>query len=35
MKISRSEFYALGGFANPSLYRKMRGGAWGYWRVMQ
>ena len=32
MKISKSEFYPLGGFSNPRLYRKMIGNRWSYYR---
>lgn len=31
MKMTKRTFYACGGFSNPRLYRKMRGGAWTYW----
>lgn len=30
-RISKADFYGYGGFANPRLFRKMRGGAWTYW----
>ena len=33
MRIQRAEFYALGGFGSPHLFRKMRSGAWTYWRM--
>lgn len=33
MRIGKGEFYANGGFAHPRQYRKMRGGAWTYWRM--
>lgn len=32
-KISRAEFYRLGGFSNPDLFRKQRGNSWEYFRV--
>lgn len=32
-KISKRDFYELGGLANPRLFRKMRGGAWTYWEI--
>lgn len=31
-RIRRPAFYAYGGFSNPSLFRKMVGGVWTYWR---
>lgn len=32
-KISKREFYALGGFSNPSLFRKAdKYGRWQYYR---
>jgi hypothetical protein len=33
-RIPKKEWIALGGLANPSLFRKMLGGAWTYWRVL-
>lgn len=31
-RITRKEFYELGGFANPALFRKQsKGGAWRYY----
>lgn len=32
MKISKAEFYNLGGFSNPKLFRKMISGRWLYYR---
>lgn len=32
MKISKAEFYNLGGFSNPKLFRKMISGRWFYYR---
>lgn len=29
-KITKKEFYSLGGFSNPNLFRKMVNGAWQY-----
>ena len=34
-KISKKEFYKLGGFSNPTLYRKQRGHAWVYYQVVK
>jgi hypothetical protein len=31
-RISRWQFYAWGGFSNPDLFRKMRGGTWFYYQ---
>lgn len=32
-KISKQEFYKLGGFANPMLWRKQQSnGVWAYYR---
>lgn len=32
-KITRRQFYALGGFSNPALFRKAnKRGAWSYYR---
>lgn len=33
-RITRRQWYALGGFANPSLYRRQRGGTWQYWAIV-
>jgi len=33
-EIYKSEFYALGGFANPKLFRKMRSGKWVYYKLI-
>jgi hypothetical protein len=33
VKISKREFYDMGGFANPKLYRKMVGGAWNHFKI--
>jgi hypothetical protein len=30
-KISKREWYARGGFSNPDLFRRMRGGSWSYY----
>jgi hypothetical protein len=32
--ISRRDFYAAGGFAHPNQFRKMRSGAWCYYRII-
>ncbi len=32
-KISKKEFYAIGGFSNPKLFRKMIGNNWKYWSM--
>lgn len=29
-RITKRYFYAAGGFSNPKLHRKQRGGAWQY-----
>lgn len=35
MRITKREWYALGGFANASLYRKQaKRGAWQYYMVV-
>lgn len=34
VRMPKKEWIALGGFANRNLFRKMRGGAWTYWRVL-
>lgn len=34
-RITKKEFYDLGGFANSGLFRKQsRGGAWCYYRTL-
>jgi len=34
-RITKNEWYALGGFANRNLFRKQsRGGAWRYYRAL-
>lgn len=34
-RITKKEWYALGGFANGDLFRKQsRGGAWRYYRAL-
>lgn len=30
-RITKAEWYRLGGFSNPSLYRIQRGKAWKYY----
>lgn len=30
LKLSKRAWYAAGGFSNPRLYRRMRGGSWQY-----
>lgn len=30
-KITRADFYAMGGFSNSKLYRKMHGRNWCYY----
>lgn len=32
-RISKREFYLNGGLANTKNFRRMRGGAWTYWRL--
>lgn len=32
-RLSKRQWYNLGGFANPVLYRKQVGGAWHYFRA--
>lgn len=35
-RITKAEFYALGGFANSQLFRlQSRGGAWRYYRKLE
>lgn len=31
MRITRKHFYAIGGFSNPDLFRRMRSGVWHYY----
>lgn len=31
--LRRRDFYRLGGFANPRLFRRMRGGSWRYYYI--
>lgn len=31
-KITKKEFYKLGGLANPKLFRKESNGVWTYWK---
>lgn len=31
-KITKKEFYKLGGLANPKLFRKSANGVWSYWK---
>lgn len=31
-KLSKSQWYDLGGFANPSLFRRDRGRGWEYYQ---
>lgn len=33
MKISKEEFYQLGGFSNRNLYRKHNGKSWSYYKI--
>lgn len=33
-KITKEQFYRLGGFSNPKLFRIMRGSAWTYWVIL-
>jgi hypothetical protein len=34
-KITKQDFYRLGGFENPFLYRKMRSnGKWSYFAIL-
>jgi len=30
-RISRKMFYLMGGFSDPGLFRRMRGGVWCYY----
>ena len=32
-QLRKKQWQAMGGCANPDLYRRMRGGAWTYWRL--
>lgn len=32
-RITKAQFYALGGFSNSKLYRKQRGNSWAYFRI--
>lgn len=32
-RISKSDFYAYGGFSNPDLFRKMIGNVWVHYRI--
>lgn len=32
-RIRKRDFYHLGGFANPNLYRKQQGNSWAYYRI--
>ena len=32
-RISKRQFYLAGGFSNPHQHRKMKSGAWTYWRA--
>jgi hypothetical protein len=35
MRITKAEFYRLGGLRNSKLYRKgTKGGGWTYWMLM-
>lgn len=35
-RITKKQWYALGGFATPGLFRKQsRGGAWRYYRSLE
>jgi hypothetical protein len=31
-RIRKREWYALGGFANPALFRRMQSGVWFYYK---
>lgn len=33
-RISKKDFYARGGFANPKQYRKMLGNSWAYYTTI-
>lgn len=33
VRITKDEWYRLGGFSNPNLYRKHNGRNWEYWYV--
>lgn len=33
LRITKREWQALGGLANPRLYRRMRSGSWRYFMV--
>lgn len=33
-KITKTEFYALGGFSNPKLVRKAKGAGWVYYQLV-
>ena len=32
MQLTKRDWYGLGGFRNPSLYRRERGGRWYYYQ---
>lgn len=34
MRVSKGEWYRLGGFANPRLFRKHNGRNWIYWMLI-
>jgi hypothetical protein len=33
-KITKEQFYRLGGFSNPRLFRTMRDDEWTYWVIL-
>ena len=33
VRITKNEFYELGGFSNPKLIRVTRKGSWSYYRL--
>jgi hypothetical protein len=35
MKISKKEFYWLGGFSNPNLFRKHNGKNWDHFKILK
>jgi hypothetical protein len=35
IKITKKEFYGLGGFSNPNLFRKHNGKNWDYYKTVK
>ena len=34
-KITKSYFYANGGFSNPNFFRKQHGNSWTYYKILK